>query len=341
MSFYKLLPSLLFAFVLIGFVSCGEEDPFIPEEEEEEMGLTCGSEIYGVDLFTDVSVSTHKYGNSVTVLGFPADLFMDVYEPVGDTSTSRPVIAWAFGGSFLGGDKGQMENFARAYAQKGFVCVAVDYRLLSIANGIPDSVAALDIAVKASHDIKAAVRHLRRDAATDNLFNIDPDNIFLGGLSAGGIAAMQAAAFTEEDLTEAAPFIVDIINNNGGVEGLSGDEENLSYSSAVAGVISLSGAIYNLDFIDAGDPPIISFHGNDDDVVPYNFGFANVLGIPLVSLNGSGVVHPHCESIGLKNELYTIEGGDHVFIYTEDEFQADRDVFEDNAAMFLADIICK
>jgi len=339
MTLLKNIPFLFIACLFIGLISCSDDDPIV---EEEEMESPCGTEIYGVNVFTEVSVSTHVYGNGLSVLGNPTELSLDVYQPVGDTSTSRPVIAWAFGGSFIGGDRTQMASFATTYAEKGFVCVAMDYRLLNVLiNGIPDSLEALDIAVKASHDIKAAVRYMRQDAATENLFKIDPDKIFLGGLSSGGIASVQAAMFTQEDLDDASPFVANIINSNGGLEGLSGDAENLTYSSAVSGVISLSGGVYSLDFIDAGDPPIISYHGNNDAIVPYGFGFANVLGINLVSINGSGVIHPHCESIGLDNELYTIVGGDHNMIYTDALYANDRAAFETNTAMFLSNIICE
>ena len=57
------------------------------------------------EVFTNVTVtSSVKYGRNISVLtGSPAaqDLFMDVYEPTGDTVSKRPVVIYLHTGSFL------------------------------------------------------------------------------------------------------------------------------------------------------------------------------------------------------------------------------------------------
>ena len=55
---------------------------------------------------------------------------MDVYEPTGDTMAFRPLIIWAHGGSFLGGDKGDSDVAAlcQRFTKRGFVCASVNYR---------------------------------------------------------------------------------------------------------------------------------------------------------------------------------------------------------------------
>ena len=47
----------------------------------------------------------------------------------------------------------------------------------------------IDVVTKAVADFTAVVRHFKEDADTDNLYNVDPDLIFVGGISAGAIAA--------------------------------------------------------------------------------------------------------------------------------------------------------
>src|SRR5688572_29853379 len=59
------------------------------------------------------------------------DLKLDLYEPVCDTLSRRPVIMFAFGGGFLIGAK--EDEDARAlcdsFARKGYVTASINYRL--------------------------------------------------------------------------------------------------------------------------------------------------------------------------------------------------------------------
>ena len=324
----------IFIFSTLFFLSCSKDEPIISEEEK-----ICMSDRYENSIFTDVKISTVKYGSNKSTLGLPVDLLMDVYEPVGDSINKRPVIIWAFGGSFLAGDRKQLAENARTAAKLGYVSACIDYRLLNFTQFPIDSVKALDIAVKASSDMKAAIRHFRRDAATLNIFKIDPDKIIIGGVSAGAIAAIQAAYFDESDNTD--PKIKAVIDANGGVNGDSGDSENLKYSAKVQGVINLSGGIYRADFIDAGEPPIISFHGDADEVVPYKYDYVTVFGIRLIPLFGSYEIDKRARQVGITSSLTTVPGGGHDNIYTETSFSNARTMFAQVSNIFNKEIICK
>jgi dienelactone hydrolase len=314
--------------------SC-EDDPIMMDPEPDPIPTPCEMGRYTSPDFTSQNVTTVKFGEGELALGIQ-DLLMDIYTPVGDSLTDRPLIILAFGGAFITGDRSQMEDFARYFTSHGYVVASIDYRLFS--GFLPTNDALLDTAVKAMHDVKAAVRYMRNEALTDNLYGIDPDNIIVGGLSAGAIASLQAAYFDEEDLAMADAAVQAAITNNGGIEGTSND---LDVSSEVVGVLSFSGGMYALDWIDAGEPWVVSVHGDEDIVVPYETGMVNV-GLPIdFTLSGSGAMVPRLEETGVEYSLWTVAGGGHVDIYIEDDFEQERTDFQDFVIGFLVDKVCE
>jgi hypothetical protein len=120
--------------------------------------------------------------------------------------------------------------------------------------------------------MRAAVRYFREDAATANMFKADPNNIFIGGYSAGAVAALHCTYLDMED--NIPPFLLNFINLNGGLEGVSGSATNKTYSSASKAVVNMSGGLYRANWIEAGESPMISIHGTADQTVPFNSGLA-------------------------------------------------------------------
>lgn len=320
---------LWLGFVLL-FVSCAD-DPIV-EEEVEKM---CGVDYYLNDDFMTTK-TTVQFGSNTNVDGTEMNLMMDIYTPDGSALTDKPVIIWAFGGAFVSGNRQNMEEFAQFFATKGYVSATIDYRILSIAGGIPDSLGGLDIAIKASTDMKAAVRYLRHDAINDNAYGINPDQIYVGGVSAGAITALNVGVLDSDEVKE--DHIQQIIDDNGGIEGNS---NNIDVSSEVAGIINFSGAVYRLDWIDANDPPIFSFHGTSDGTVSYYYDFAKVQGFPIIKLYGSNPIHERANSVGLKNLLISVAGGDHSDIYTSSTFETERNMMFDQLTSFMIAEVCQ
>jgi len=62
---------------------------------------------------------------------YDIDLEMDIYEPVGDTLTNRPVIIFAHTGSFFSGhnETDDMVDLAISAAKRGYVAISINYRL--------------------------------------------------------------------------------------------------------------------------------------------------------------------------------------------------------------------
>ena len=298
-----------------------------------QLPVGCDGKRYIEDVFKDTTMSVVKYGKNSVSGGFTTDLYMNVVQPKGDNLAKRPVIVFAFGGGFVQGKRQDMLSFCQAFTKKGFVTVTIDYRLYNyLLNGLPDSLKITPTIVQASQDMKAAIRYLYKDAKTTNTFKIDTNNILVGGVSAGAITAMLAA---ELDATDPiAPWIAKIIKSEGGLEGDSG---NPGYSTKVKGVINMSGALYQKEWLDKDDAPFISYHGTIDNVVAYGYGknVYNFYG------NGSGTLYPYARKIGLPAVLVTVPGGGHTDIYdAQGKYTKDFADFIVRSHLFTKQIVC-
>jgi acetyl esterase/lipase len=109
---------------------------------------------------------------------------LDSYTPVGDRKRDRPALVWIHGGGFRSGSKSQANaaEAARAFAQRGYVAVSIDYRLLA-AQGASQGEAAL----AARADAQTAVAWVRSHASK---LGIDPSRIAVGGTSAGAATSL-------------------------------------------------------------------------------------------------------------------------------------------------------
>ncbi|MCB0653254.1 MAG: T9SS type A sorting domain-containing protein [Saprospiraceae bacterium] len=310
--------------------------PFLAQAQ---INPNCDGERYLTDVFPDEPVmTTVKFGENTTISGVFQELFMDIFEPAGDEADNRPVLLFAFGGSFIGGERSQTHDICKAYAKKGYVTAAIDYRLYDFQfppfGPFPDSLLMMEEVVMAVGDLKAAIRYFRKDAATTNTFRIDSDFIFTGGYSSGSIVSLHAAYL---DDGEAPTYVQEFLDDNGGMEGDTDDPEdsNMGYSSSIQGVVNYFGALHRKEYMDAGDPPIISIHGDADPIVPYGHGFAVVVVIPIVAIDGSGELHPRAQALGIPNELITVPGGGH-----GDFSQEFNDSMLVRSTLFLGDILC-
>lgn len=298
--------------------------------------LACDGARYIDDVFSDVTVTTVTYGSNTTFAGLNQELKMDIYEPVGDVHEQRPVILFAFGGSFIFGTRESMATYCEQFAKKGYVAATIDYRVGFLGF---DEEAVTGAVMRAVSDMKGAVRFFRQDAATNNEFKIHPDYILVGGYSAGAITATHVA-YLDEDDENIPQFTLDIIANNGGFEGNTGDADNLSYSSEVFAVYNLSGGLREKEWIDANETePLVSYHGTDDGTVPFLNGLAN----NLAEIDGSGLLHPQMDVVGLPNYLKSVDGGDHLQIHApfiDAIYENDLAAFEYNSHIFLQNQMC-
>lgn len=293
----------------------------------------CDGKRYVQDVFADTTMSNLRYGTALGFGGTPINLEMTVVQPKGDGLSKRPLIIFAFGGGFVQGKRSDMIAFCQAFAKKGFVTATIDYRLYNfLLLGLPDSTKITPTIVQANQDMRAAVRYFYKDAATANLFRVDTSNIIIGGVSAGAITALTAAQLDATD--PIAPWVQTIINAEGGIEGKSG---NPGYSSKVKGVINMSGALYQKEWLDQGDVPFISFHGTIDKTVPYGRN-KNVYSF---YSEGSGLLYPYARQLGIPSVLVSVAGGDHSDIYANTgKFAPQYADFVAKSFVFTKQLVC-
>ena len=212
---------------------------------------------YESEIFDEVNKTIVEYTDVYDWSSFDSGLDMDIYQPANDTVTSRPLLIFAHGGTYVAGNKNNptMVSLCEAFAKRGYVTASIQYRLTSPLNLILPN--AYDIfsqtVLNSVSDMKAAVRFFRKDFFENgNSYGINPNQIFVGGNSAGAVTAAHLSVIDENQVPNEFQSYFDLA---GGIEGNSG---NYGYSSEVNGAILLAGAINSLDFIDADDTPIVS-----------------------------------------------------------------------------------
>ena len=183
------------------------------------------------------------YGSGViTKNGEPVsrNLWMDIYQPVKKSATPRPAVILSFGGAFHrgnprltihsgGAQDTSMGNYCRRFAERGYTCFAIEYRLtpegpvlsgkgyerdwiepnsllplLPQANHIRHGMNLPPInmeipeqrdtivngVIAAAEDLRKAILHIRELAPT---YQIDPKRIAIGGFSAGAVTSWNVA----------------------------------------------------------------------------------------------------------------------------------------------------
>lgn len=195
------------------------------------------------------------------------DLTVDVARPAAMDGPA-PALLFLPGGGWLTADRSPLpERYGIPMAERGFVCVTGEYRVLEQA-----------IWPAAIQDVKAIIRWMRANAAG---LGLDPERIALGGKSAGGHLTLLAGA------TNGSGEFEESHNGNG---------VNAGYSSRVAAVIGVAPvsdiseywrrphmtpytaadasdaalrAANPIDRVDGSYPPTMLLHGTNDDRVPH------------------------------------------------------------------------
>ncbi len=115
---------------------------------------------------------------------------LDLFRPTSGTGPF-PTVIWIHGGGWRSGSRADAEQ-SRRLVCRGYAVASIDYRLSDVAQ-FPAQI----------HDVKAAIRYLRANAAT---LNLDGNRLATFGSSAGGhlaaLAATSAGVADLEDLSQ-------------------------------------------------------------------------------------------------------------------------------------------
>ena len=164
-------------------------------------------ERYVEEIFTDVQVTADVvYGMNGTILTLPSqgeivpqELLLDIYQPVGDTETERPLVLVFHAGNFLppvingeiSGSKSDNSaiEICTQLAKRGFVAASVDYRLgwNPFANSQPEKALGLIQAIfRSAQDGHTAIRFFNQTYNDGNAYGINPEKITCWGNGRGG-----------------------------------------------------------------------------------------------------------------------------------------------------------
>lgn len=236
------------------------------------------------------------------------DLKLDLYFSRTDSLKKKPVVMLIHGGAFYIGSKESACEQALAYAlaKRGFFVASIDYRL-----GFKPTATDIEMsAYRAIQDAHAALRYLAHHSPG---IGLDPNQVYVGGTSAGAVASLNVA-FMDNDERPARIFETE---KKGAVGKIEESGNRYTETFKIKGVANMWGAVSDLNIIDADEKiPVLSIHGTDDVVVPfeYDFPFRNSLMINRVIMDkmyGSKPIHDRLNVLGIKNKLVALPGKGH------------------------------
>ena len=236
--------------------------------------------------FSAVTISTVQYATVTNSSGNLQNLSLDVYEPTGDTSINRPCMLWIHGGSFTSNNKSSQSyivNYATAFAERGFVCISIDYRLRSSASTLALKWPALQ---DAARDGNTALDWIRAHAAT---YRIDTNSLFICGGSAGGQTAVSLSQFTGPDST--AKYTPEIAYKN-----KLWNKQGIIACGIFWGAEEAELRGWTYPYLSTTSIPSIQIHGSADTTIPVQ----NAYDLQ-AAFNAAGVT----------NELHIIQGAAH------------------------------
>ena len=249
--------------------------------------LVVGMQVYAEPEITGDVIYGRKDGMALTY---------DVYRP--DGANGAGVIYMVSGGWFSGYIPPQMAmTMFKPLLDEGFTVVAVQHGSAPLYK-VPD----------AASDVRAAVRHIKANAAT---YGLDPDRLGVYGGSAGGHLSLllglnpEAQPATSEGFrgpryladasTDASLAAVVALFPPVDLRDIVGPNERFP---ALDFAVEEAAAISPLLFVDKTDPPIKLIHGDADELVP---------------LTTSTTIKAALDKAGVKNDLLVLTGAGHGF----------------------------
>ncbi len=257
--------------------------------------------------FVDVA-STYSVAPNLTYhRAGGVDLKLDVYRPR-DIQGPNPTLMYIHGGGWTNGSKEGSSLTFLPYLEMGWTVVNVAYRLADVAH-----------APAAVEDTRCALRWIYRNAEQ---YGFDKTNIVVTGNSAGGHLALTTGMLTSNvgmerqcpgDRMRAWPIgprnmeplkvaaivnwygitnVTSLLNEGPGTSGNFTEAWLGSSSDRVA----VAARVSPVNHIRADLPPVLTIHGNEDSIVPFDQGLR---------------LHEALEGAGVQNKLITIEGGGH------------------------------
>ena len=261
------------------------------------------------------------------------DLKLDVYYPKTDLFKNRPLVMLIHGGAFYIGSKESAceKALATSLAKRGYLVASIDYRI-----GFKLTPSDIELsAYRAIQDANAALRFLAHNAKG---LGIDPNQVYIGGTSAGAVASLNTAFMKNDERPER------IVEAN--LEGKLGkiEESGNKYTETfnIKAVVNMWGAVSDVNIIDRDENiSVLSIHGTADDIVPFenDYPFRNSLMINRLVMDkmyGSKPIHDRLQILGIRNRLVSLAGlGHEPELATYNTLNNWMDTISNNVSRFL------
>ncbi len=214
------------------------------------------------------------YGTAERYNGTTATLAMNIFKPVGDENTQRPLLIMVHGGGFHEGNRNQMNELCQWYAARGYVAATISYRLgfhHVLAPVFPVDIHELVRAMyRGMQDCRGAIRFLKERADVDSA---DVNRVAVLGGSAGGFIALHTAYMDQPDEKPSSagslgPVLLSARPDLGPIEGTM----NLNgWDTDVQAAVNIFGGMRDTSLITSPlDPPVYAYHQSQDPVVHCN-----------------------------------------------------------------------
>lgn len=211
-----------------------------------------------------------------------------------DVKTPSPTLVYIHGGGWIFGTKeGSVLQFL-PFLEKGWTIVNVEYRMASSS-----------LAPAAVEDTRCALRWVYRNAQQ---WRFDTSKIVLMGHSAGGHLSLITAMLPEETGLDNQCYgteklnVAAIINwygitdVNDLIKGNNSKNYAVMWMGSQPNADEIARRVSPLTYVRASLPPILTIHGDNDDVVPYSHATR---------------LREALEKAKSPNQLLTIKGGGH------------------------------
>lgn len=297
---------------------------------------TLNAQRYLEEVFDEVEVMTDiTYGENITLITLPTtgmpsveELKMDVYRPIGDTETERPLIISIHSGDFLPlGTNGKTigtrtDSFevetATRLAKMGYVVATINYRQgwnPLAPNGEDITSGLVNATYRGIQDVHTCIRFFRKDIEENgNNYNICTDKIAVWGNGTGGTVALGVATVDDyDDLliaklidSDGLPYVNETISSNpfATTDGELNIANHVGYSSEVALSVNMGGFLIDTSWITPNDPPIISFQVPTDPFAPYGEDvFVQHPGTIILEIQGAYTIQSKVNDLGI-NQVF-------------------------------------
>ena len=249
-------------------------------------------------------------------------------------------------GSALGNkDDSSTVAICTEFAKKGYVVASCDYRLgwnPTAATQSERTLQLIQAAYRGVQDSRTAVRFFRKSVAEDsNPYGVSSSKIAMFGEGTGGYITLASAGISDYNdiiLTDAGTPIEKFYYDPGDgtsipmvIEGIHGDPNattdtyapassggfqlcmanHVGYSSDFNFQMNMGGALGDLNWLDEGDVPTVSFHAPHDQFAPYTSGVLIVptTNEPVVEVSGAYDVHSEINGYATNNNAVFAEIG--------------------------------